>query len=188
LMVRRLGFAPHDGPVARSESGEFVVHLEPVGRELAAVLTVAAGNTPLVRAGFYERMQRVQNGAIVGTFVTPEELERRNPSHLSFALQGIPSVRILRALDGAAWALGRSDCQMEVLVDGVRVNLPNPPAREGRRPGGAGGGLHLDAVVHGREIAGVEVYQSTANAPSELIPLTGNRSCGLVVVWTGGRH
>jgi hypothetical protein len=48
--------------------------------------------------------------------------------------------------------------------------------------------VHLDMLAHGREIAAIEVYGSTANAPSELIPLTGRGSCGLIAVWTGGRH
>ncbi len=134
VAVRRLGYAPFIGTLARNATGEFVVRLERVQRELDAVRTVASRNSPLVRSGFYDRMQRVQDGAITGTFITPEELERRNPSFLSQILQGVTSVRIRKTPDGSAFAMGRGDCPMEVLVDGMRVNgrcmapVPTRPA------------------------------------------------------------
>lgn len=188
LAVRRLGYAPFSGTLARNAAGEFVVQLERVRRELEAVRTVASRNTPLARSGFYDRMQRVQDGAITGTFITPEELERRNPSYLSQVLQGVTSVRIRKTPDGSAFAMGRGDCPMEVLVDGMRVNgLQRFVQTQGNRSRGVGG-LHLDQLAHGREIAAIEVYGSSANAPSELIPLTGNGSCGIIAVWTGGRN
>jgi hypothetical protein len=34
----------------------------------------------------------------------------------------------------------------------------------------------------------IEVYNSTANAPSELVPPTGGGSCGLIAIWTGPRR
>jgi len=188
VAVRRLGYAPFTGTLARNAAGEFVLQLERVRRELEAVRTVASRNTPLARSGFYDRMQRVQDGAITGTFITPEELERRNPSFLSQILQGVTSVRIRKTPDGSAFAMGRGDCPMEVLVDGMRVNgLQRFVQTQGNRSRGVGG-LHLDQLAHGREIAAIEVYGSSANAPSELIPLTGNGSCGIIAVWTGGRN
>jgi hypothetical protein len=66
---------------------------------------------------------------------------------------------------------GRGGCQMEVLVDGR-------PLREG----------FLDEFMSANEIMGVEIYGPTANAPAELIPLTGRGSCGIVAVWTGARR
>lgn len=187
ITVRRLGYARFDGEVSRSSQGEYAVTLTPVSRQLEAVRSVAARNTPLARSGFYDRMHRVQNGAITGTFITPEQLEHRNPTYLSQALQGAASVRVRKLSNGQAFALGRGDCPMEVLVDGIRVNglAPFPRVQTQRVPVTA---LHLDELAHGREIAGIEVYGSTANAPAELIPLTGKGSCGLIAIWTGGRH
>jgi hypothetical protein len=37
----------------------------------------------------------------------------------------------------------------------------------------------------------VEIYASAANAPAEMIPLVGTSqagACGIVAIWTGGRH
>jgi hypothetical protein len=188
LAVRRLGFAPFTGITTRNAGGEFVVRLERMQHALEEVRTVAARNSPLARSGFYERMQRVQDGAITGTFLTPEELDRRNPTYLSEVLQGVTSVRIRRTHDGSAFAMGRGDCAMEVLVDGMRINgLQRFVQRPGNRSGSPGG-LHLDQLAHGREIAAIEVYGSSANAPAELVPLTGRGGCGLIAVWTGGRN
>ena len=41
-------------------------------------------------------------------------------------------------------------------------------------------------------IAAIEIYASTANAPAELVPITGPNangqgSSGIVALWTGGR-
>ena len=180
-------------------NGEYVVRLEPAVRTLGEVRVVADRHTPLARTGFYDRMQRVQRGAIVGTFITPEELERRSSTLTSHVLTGLPSVRIQRASDGRPIVLGRGGCPMTVLLDGQRLNgllqeaaagrgtsiAPNsqmrPMGRESEWPS-------IDQVTVATEIMAIEVYNSTANAPSELIPLTGGGSCGIIALWTGPRR
>ncbi len=194
LTVRRIGYAPFHGRATTSAQGELVVLLEPMVRELEAVQTVALRSTPLSRTGFYDRMQRVHDGAIVGRFITPEELEQRRPTLVSQVLQGLPSVRVQRAPDGRAVVLGRGGCPMTVLLDGQRLNgLLQDNARfrstsinpQGQRDGGD---LSLDEATNASEVMAIEVYNSTANAPSELIPTTGGGSCGLIAIWTGPRR
>jgi hypothetical protein len=46
----------------------------------------------------------------------------------------------------------------------------------------------IDQLAAAREVMAVEVYNSTANAPAELIPLTGGGSCGIIALWTGPRR
>lgn len=194
LTVRRIGYAPFQGRATASPQGEFLVLLEPMARELEAVQTAARRRTPLSRTGFYDRMQRVHDGAIVGRFITPEELEQRRPTLVSQVLQGLPSVRVQRAPDGRAVILGRGGCPMTVLLDGQRLNgllqdnaqfrntSINPRGQQG------GGDLGLDEATNATEVMAIEVYNSTANAPSELVPLTGGGSCGLIAIWTGPRR
>jgi hypothetical protein len=197
LTVRRIGYAPFQGRATASPHGEFVVLLEPTVRELEAVQTVALRSTPLSRTGFYDRMQRVHDGAIVGRFITPEELEQRRPTLVSQVLQGLPSVRVQRAPDGRAVVLGRGGCPMTVLLDGQRLNgllQDNKQFRNtsinprGQYGGGGAGDLSLDQATVATEVMAIEVYNSTANAPSELIPTTGGGSCGLIAIWTGPRR
>jgi hypothetical protein len=195
LQVRRLGYVPFSGPVARGARGEYAVLLEPVQRELEAVRTVAPRSTTLSRTGFYDRMQRVHTGAIVGTFITPEELERRSPSQISQMLFGLPSLRVQRLNSRQFAVLGRGGCPMTVLLDGVRINGLVESPRENltsisQRSGSSivPGTLSIDEIAAAQEIMAIEVYNSTANAPSELIPLTGGGSCGIVALWTGPRR
>lgn len=78
---------------------------------------------------------------------------------------------------------------MTVLIDGIRVNDVFPPPdvkpESGKLPSFP---LTIDELVDAGSVAGIEIYPGTANAPAELIPLTGGGSCGIVAVWTGGRR
>jgi len=197
IVVRRLGYAPFSDTVPLNRDGEHIVVLEPVGRELAAVRTIAPRVTPLSRTGFYDRMERVQRGAIVGWFIPPEELDRRHISQLSRVLQGVGSVRVERRRDGKPVVTGRGGCGMTIVLDGQRLaavsgeaSTPGPTSLSGGqgRGGSLGGGMSIDEAIDGNSVMAIEVYPSLANAPDELIPLTGGGSCGLIAVWTGPRR
>ncbi len=197
IHARRIGYAPFNGRVGRSANdGVFRVVLARMTRELEAARVTAERSTPLARNGFYDRMQRVQKGAIVGEFITPEELDQRKPMQISHVLQGRRYVHVQReGMRGRATVGGRGQCPMTILLDGHRMNnvlAPNQGRNEGRRMGGGfqGGDLtmSIDELVEGGSVAAVEIYPSTANAPAELIPLTGGGSCGIIALWTGGRH
>ncbi len=166
IRVQRIGYVPFTGVVERAADGAFVITLHRLAQGLDTMRTVAARSTPLSRTGFYDRMRRVRQGAMVGEFLTPEELDLRIAGRRWWdVLQG---KRYVTAT--ATGLLGRGGCRMQVLLDGM-------PAR------GA-----LDMLANGSEIMAIEVYPSTANAPSELIPVTDRGSCGIVAVWTGPRR
>lgn len=86
---------------------------------------------------------------------------------------------------------------MTVLLDGQRVNRM-PESSSGEAPTSVRdvrnrvpvvtGDTSIDELVASREIMAIEIYGSTANAPAELIPLTGGGSCGIVALWTGPRQ
>lgn len=180
ISARRIGFVPVDTAVSAQAGGDVVVLLRPVAQQLDAVV-VRADPTPLERTGFYDRVDRVQRGAFTADFLTPELLDLRNGSRTSQHL-------LLSRFITLAWskeptprrvARGRGGCKMEVLLDGQRVNIDRTADREE---------VPIDDLVGGAEIAAIEVYPSLANAPAELIPLTGRGECGLIVLWTGGRR
>ena len=178
LRVRRLGLQPFDGEVSRPDAGTaFEVRLRPLASTLAAVEVRERVSRPLETSGFYDRIARVRAGAYTAEFITPEEIATRNVANLSQLLQARRGVFVQRSKDpGQPMILmGRGRCPMIVLLDGVRINMDTTSE----------GAVRIDALAGGRQVAGIEVYGSTANAPSELIPLTGNGSCGLVAIWTG---
>lgn len=169
VMARRIGYAPGDTTLTSLLPEALLVTLQPTGKQLEEVRTIAERSTPLSRTGFYDRMSRVRNGAINGEFVTPEELDSRATGMLSQVFQG----RMLVRVGGNPYRpklTGRAGCAIDILADGKVINGP------------------LDEYVSASEIMGVEIYGSTANAPAELIPTTRRGSCGLIAIWTGPRR
>lgn len=199
IRARRIGYAPFSGKVDRDTNGVYSVTLSRTATEIQGVRVV--GNplaSPLARNGFYDRMQRVQNGAIVGEFITPEELDQRKPMQTSYALAGKRYVTVRReGSRSRATLAGRGSCAMTILVDGVRMNDVLEPGDERKRellpprymgPDPYSKRLSVDELVEGGGVAAIEIYPSTANAPAELIPLTGGGSCGIIAIWTGVRR
>jgi hypothetical protein len=168
VRAQRIGYQPHSGPVTRASTAEpFVVMLAPLNRQLETVRTIAPRHTMLSRTGFYDRMERVRRGAILGDFIMPEELELRAAGSISQVLYGKRYVTVQRG--GRLY--GRAGCPMQIVVDGKLMD-----------------GNRLEDHVAGSEVMAIEVYPSTANAPVELIPLTRQGSCGIVAAWTGPRQ
>jgi hypothetical protein len=194
VRARRIGYTPVETTLRRtSDNDAFRVVLKRVASEIESVYVRAERSTTVSRTGFYDRMERVQKGAIVGEFITPEELDQRKPMQISHILQGRRYVQVQReGSRSRAVMLGRGRCKMTILLDGVRMNGVIGPG-EGATPQGPIGisapmNLSIDELVEGNAVAAVEIYPSTANAPAELIPLTGGGSCGIIALWSGGRR
>lgn len=199
--VRRIGYHPFKASVRQGSGEMYVILLQPIARGLDTVRTIAARETPLSRTGFYDRMDRVQHGAIAGEFITPEELESRNANQISQMLRGRRSITVASVTDGGrmrAVLKGRGGgCAMVVLLDGQRINdmLEDPSSGiptslTARHSSGrvVRGTTSIDELVAAQEIMAIEIYGSSANAPAELIPLTGGGSCGIIALWTGPRR
>jgi len=204
VRARRIGYAALETWVRLPVADTLVLTLRRLPQSLDAVEIVSSGNTPLARRGFYERMELVSRGATVGHFVTPEELEMQLPMSLTQALRSARYVSIGRVGDGRAVLLGRGGCPMNILVDGQLVKdtsqdevVEQVPTSITSMSGGGGsisrgrrqGSLDINSLVGGNEIAAIEIYPSSANAPSELqaAASTGRGTCGIVAIWTGGR-
>ena len=204
--VRRIGYAEYRGEVrADSVSGAFLITLKPLARTLGAVVVEERPATPLSRTGFYDRVDRVQRGALVGEFITPEELDARKPMNASAALRGRRYARVIYVGSGRMpVVLGRGGCVMTLILDGVRLNNTVQEVLEEEGPtsidnlGRAQRSAEerhellmqrssLDDIVSGTEVSAIEIYSSMATAPSELVQLTGGGSCGIVAIWSGPR-
>jgi len=203
LHVRRIGYREFYGKLARSADDRYVVIMDPLASTLAAVTVRDRANTPLARRGFYGRMERVQRGAIVGDFLTPEDLDDYNESTVSGMLRRSSYVRIARTRPSRGapktLVLGRGGCGMNIVIDGQLAHGTAQEQAGGEAPtsingrgtasgGGGGEAPDIDQLLDGRSVAAIEVYPSGANAPAEVIPMTGRGSCGIVVIWTGGRQ
>lgn len=167
--VRRMGYVPFAGVAARESTADnFTVVLQPVQRELETVRTIAPKNTPLSRTGFYDRMERVRKGAILGEFITPEELELRGRGGVLGVFYGKQYARPV----GRGALAGRRNCKMQIVLDGMMIAQRD----------------NLEELISINEVMGIEIYPSTANAPHELIPNAFRGSCGIVALWTGPRQ
>lgn len=195
LIVRRIGYREHDLKVGRAGDTEpFRVQLARVAQSLEPVEVKDRIKSPLELTGFYDRMLEVQRGAIVGEFYTPEMLQSRASARFTGLVQGSRYLRF-QLVRGKMVLLGRGPganyrsseyCNMNVLLDGMRMQ-----GDIGRMSGGRSQDesyVAIDELVSGGEVAAIEIYPSTANAPARLQPLTGGGSCGIVAIWTGGRQ
>lgn len=202
VFARRIGFRPFDGWARRGAGDDaFEAVMQPLAAVIDTVRVVARQVTPLSRTGFYDRVDRVKKSAMLGEFISPEELETRNLSHLSDMLQGRQYSRIAMITSSGRMqpvVQGRARCPMNIIVDGqyVKGTTQDLPVSEvplsimsrGARPSGGGNMIGLDEIVDGRSIMGIEIYPSIANAPVELIPTASHGGCGLVAIWTGPRR
>lgn len=193
VTVRRIGFAVTSRWLRTNADG--LVAMAPLPRALEVVTVTERQNTMVAQRGFYERMEQVQKGAIVGEFITPEDLDRLSPMTLSRALVESRYVKIAGRPGGALF-LGRSDCGYTVLVDGTRVMSAQDdlPGLTSINPAGTRRSNRqlpsVEELVSGSHVAAIEVYPSAANAPSELQAraMGGRGSCGIIAIWTGGRR
>ncbi len=192
LQVRRMGFSPFIGWARRdTATREFVADLVALPRALNEVTVEGRRDTPLARRGFYDRMERVQKGAYAARFITPEELDFRNPTALTHVLGDNPYVKVTPAGYRKYVLLSRNpNCAMTVLLDGMRA----PGTLEegiGDRPGKPPMNMliSVDELVNVSSVAGIEIYGSMASAPVELQRAAGNSGgCGIVAIWTGSRR
>ena len=201
IYVRRIGFKPADTVLsvgARDRTHTIV--LVPIGAVLETVRIDATSGYDeyLDRSGYYRRLAN----KVDGTFISLDQIERRNATEVSAVLRDVPGVRV-RILGGRAgkrnYVLGRGGlCALGLVVDGKRVEI-EAPSRESLQPritsmqggprgpatmsrGGLPGTGTLDELVPVSMIAAIEVYPSATSVPNALQHHVDG--CGLIVVWT----
>jgi hypothetical protein len=192
LQVRRMGFNPYIGwakPIAGTS--EFLADLIPLPRALNAVTVEGRRDTPLARRGFYDRMERAERSAVAARFITPEELDMRNPLRVTQMLSGDRYVRVQPSANQKQILMSsrNPNCAMSILIDGARVTGTLEEAIGfGNRPQMAML-QSIDEVIGIQSVAAIEIYASSMQAPIELQRAVGNsQSCGIVALWTGSRR
>jgi hypothetical protein len=164
LRARRLGYAAAFVRPADDDSTSTQIIVRPLGQELERVTVVA---TRMSRTMADMDQRKTLYG---GVHVRREEIERLNPVQTSQLLLGRnAAIRVQRGRGSEGTPMGRNDCPMAILLNGV--HFPK---------------VSVDLLVSPREIAAIEAYPSRASTPSEFIARlpTGAEECGVLAVWT----
>jgi hypothetical protein len=161
IQVRKIGFEPIAASVEseRSDTLHVAFSLQSAVPVLAGVRVEGERLGPAMRE-FEDRRARGE-----GQFITQADITKRNVVFTSQLFRPLLGVVIKGTLLNRRHGL--SECPMTFYVDGVKIpsvlidkDLPSPP-----------------------NIAGIEVYTSTATAPLQYRS-TENGFCGVVLVWT----
>jgi len=195
--VRRIGYQPWFGKLELPDTATMLtVTLPRLAQQLSGVtITGERIKSPLEITGFYDRWQQRQKGTLSATFIGPEEIEKRHPSHTSDLLYGLNGVSMMQGPGGAMCARGNGGtCFMTVLVDG-NVLRPSPPlscAMQGslniskypnpKSDVGPDINMYLDAST----VAAIEIYARGGNMPVSL--QAADNACGVIAIWTGSRR
>lgn len=176
--VRRVGYAPTTTALFQVVSGAPTVNatitlpaagimLDPVTVEGERPRPFAPG--PL--ADFYTRKER----GLGGVFVTPEEMELRQPLYVTDVMRGMPGVRVVHSPElrnrweirmATALTLDGGLCAPVWYIDGVKLGKMGS----------------VDDFLSGSHLAAVEVYRRASETPAEF--LDSDSRCGVVVLWT----
>ena len=183
IAVRRIGFLPGKILVQPGTDTTVSISLQ----RLAVLLT-----TQVVRAqqqvqslaarGFYERMLDQERGALVGEFITPEEIEMRNPQRVTQLLEQRRGIRVERQgrcqiVDECYRIMGQGSCPATIYLDGQRLN-----SLTGTAGGDPSGAPAVDGLIPVTGVSAIEVYPRGSSAPPKYQSLAG--TCSIVVIWT----
>ena len=175
VLTEALGFEPIiDGILDLGEGGSLTIELYVTPKPVALDSLIVAVERVMIfqhleKSGFNERQT-----SGFGFFITPEEIQRRNPAYFGELFRNTPGV----ALQGGGSFSGTQiefrnasirggTCRPQVYVDGAQVNTD------------FGG---LEEVVDIHQISAVEVYTRASNVPLEWGGTTAG--CGVVLIWT----
>ncbi len=122
-------------------------------------IVVVARRAPIGPLAGFERRRSNQRG----TFITREDIERRNPYRFTDLLRTLPGVRLVPTNTYGNVIEFRGGCTPDLWVDGTR----------------AGTIRDVDSFLRPEELAGVEVYRGP-DLPGEF----GSNLCGAIVAWT----
>lgn len=141
---------------------------------LEVVTRPAPLHANLAISDFMERSRRRMGG----TFMMIEEIEERQPRHVSDLLRTVGSFTVFdsggRSMGGTIFN-NRSQCQPTVWIDGQRVFSQNRG-----RPGGSA--FEWVNSVHWSELQGIEIYAGAATIPAQF---SGSEArCGVIALWT----
>jgi hypothetical protein len=182
VIVRSIGFEPLLARLTLRAGSDSVIEfaLRPLAAELAGVLVTAHPAGRGVLRAFEER--RATHAG--GTFVTRDDLAKREHSLLSDVLRSVRGTRLLRRPDGSTLLASPrgpfsptiKDCYYQLYLDGQRIYAPGTRGPDG---GVTPPDINDFAVS---AIEAIEVYTGPATTPAQFSGL--GAACGTVVLWT----
>lgn len=192
IAARRLGFRPFSTMTSlfAGEGPEYEITLQPSVNELATV-DVKANPMETQFADFEKRRQLK-----LGRYLTADDFAKNDGRPVADVVAGIPGVDIVRGRLNEAWFGSRRGAETILMDRKIREDDRQRGANPGKGMcyatvvlnglvvyrGDSGEGLFDLNSLNARDIKGVEVYTTTANAPQQW--LTGNGSCGVIAIWT----
>jgi hypothetical protein len=199
IEVKRLGFmqARHSMQVRRDTTIEIVMLPSP-GR-LQTVTVTETSLAGLTRLGFYDRQEQVKRGFLNGTFITPDDVTKRNPSAVSQMLGNVQGVSLQNSAGRLIPTAHDGQCAMTIYLDGAQIN--NTKGQQGKMSaliemerdnqidpelGPTGGRIAdyggIDLVMSAHQLLAIEVYPRAGSAPLKYQSLSNN--CGIILLWT----
>ncbi|HEX7977322.1 MAG TPA: carboxypeptidase-like regulatory domain-containing protein [Gemmatimonadaceae bacterium] len=165
LEVRRVGYAVAETSVELRSGATTTanVRLQRIV-SLDSVRVVASRNK-------YPEFYAHKEGARMGVFLGPEDLEKQRVSRASDFIEKIPVFKIARdayhtyVLGNRGVSYFGKACKVNIIIDGVNFNSERDP-------------ISIDNV-HPNEIAAIEAYREGEPAPPGY-----DRGCGAVAIWT----
>lgn len=161
LTVRRMGYTARTLNIDVTAAGvasPVEVKLEEIASDIAAVLVEGS-------KGHLQEFYEHKATSNFAKFFERKDIEKRNPIYLSELLRTVAGAS-LYASERTGNRIMLRDCKPMVWVDGMRAP-----------------GAELDEVARPMDVAGLEVYPSSAGLPPQYQD-RNNRMCGAIVVWT----
>lgn len=183
IAVRRIGFLPGKLDLEAGGDTSVTVVLQPLAVLMETqVIRAKEQVRNLAFRGFYERMAEAERGALVGEYVTPEEIEMRNPQRVTQLLEQRRGLSVRRSgtcniVVTCFRVLGANNCVATVYLDGHRINRLSDAAASGANAAPA-----LDELITVTSVSAIEVYPRGSSAPPKYQSLAG--TCAVVVIWT----
>lgn len=199
--IRRVGLHPGVFLAKSPPDTALTIVMYSMPQVLPATVVTAQRKQLLARRGFYERLE---NEALGGYFLTPEDLDRRAPRSVTGAVEGVPGVKIDVGTVGTDSPMiqGRNNCIMTIWLDGIRLtpdssNTIRQRARyeiksktqgllipEGQRAIQHPMNVQIDQILNIKSVLAIEVYPRAIQAPPQYMP--SRNDCGVVLLWTTG--
>lgn len=167
IQVRRIGYRPDSLRVVLPTPSQIdaPIVLRAVGATLATVRVVGRRGVTGPMAGFYQRQSQG-----LGTFLTHEEIVRRNPTRMTDLFSNMPGLNV--ATRGGIERSVRSRgarCAPVIRLDGQNLSAME---------------VDLD-TFDPLSFDGIEVYRGGATVPTEFaVNQDISSSCGTIVLWT----
>jgi Carboxypeptidase regulatory-like domain len=161
ISVRRLGYRGSSKSVeVTAGSGETSLdfQLTELPSDVADVIVEAS-------KGHLQEFYEHKANSTFAKFFEQKDIEKRHPTYLSELLRTVAGASLYASERTGNHVMLR-DCKPMVWLDGMRAP-----------------GAELDEVARPMDVAGMEVYPSSAGLPPQYQD-RNNRMCGAIIVWT----